>query len=609
MPGFRIPEQVIEEIKASSELVSVVEQYVRLGKKTGSNFFGLCPFHSEDTPSFSVAPAKQIFYCFGCHKGGDVIRFIMEIEKCSYLDAIRMLAERASISLPEPDDEAYRIRSEQNKVLQQINLEAARFYYQNLVGDHGSEARAYLSNRGISTATARRFGLGCALPEWDGLLHHIKNKGLGDDVSLLLKSGLFRQGKSGGLYDLFRQRLMFPILDVMNRVIAFGGRVYDDSVPKYINSPETPLYTKGRHLYGLNLAKNSKSDKLIMVEGYMDAIALYQGGIDNVVAALGTALTDQQAMLLQKYISQVILAFDADTAGQTAALRSLEILQQKGIKVTVLQVPEEKDPDDFIRLHGPERFKGLIDRSLPLLDFKLQSARTAHTQKGVLDILAYQDEACQVLAGEENAIVRELYAGRLAEELKAMPETVLREVERRRTQPKAQSHQDQLRQTLMQTKQETRSLERHPATREELYLLTILAEQPVIYKEMDQKPAVEDFSPGSMQTVAEKALPLAENQSLDLSKLLEISQDYTVFGQPLADLLARAGMNQEERFGQQKLSEAATEMLKRQKRHILRQNKERITKEIMQAEGEEKEKLKQALLEVTRKLERNSQSE
>ena len=602
MPGYRIPEQAIEEIKASSELVSVVEQYVRLEKKTGSNFFGLCPFHSEDTPSFSVSPSKQIFYCFGCHKGGDVIRFIMEIEKCSYPEAIRLLAERSGVAIPEPDDEAYRIRSEQTKALQAINLEAARYYYQNLVGDHGHEARAYLSKRGISVQTARRFGLGCALQEWDGLLRHLKMKNLADDESLLLKSGLFRQGKNGGMYDLFRQRLMFPILDVMNRVIAFGGRVYDDSIPKYINSPETPLYTKGRHLYGLNLAKSSKSDKLLMVEGYMDAISLYQAGIDFVVAALGTALTDQQAFMLQKYTEEVIIAFDADAAGQAAALRSLDILHSKGVKVTVLQVPEGKDPDDFIRLHGPERFRGLIDRSLPLLDFKLLVARRSHTVSDQLDILAYQDEACEILASEENAIVRELYAGKLAQELKAMPETVLREIERRRVQPKSGAKKDQLRQTLIQTRQEHKTLERAPATKEEIFLLTILAEETGLYEKMDPKPQVSDFSEGPMQTVAKQALPLAEQQTLNLSRLLEIAQDFAVMGQPLADLLARAGMKQEERFSHQKMSEAAGEMLKRQRRHLLRQEKEALARAIMEAEDSEKDQLKQKLRQIMIKL-------
>ncbi|MDD2578900.1 MAG: DNA primase [Eubacteriales bacterium] len=604
MAGFRIPEQVIEEIKASSELVSVVEQYVRLEKKTGQNFFGLCPFHSEDTPSFSVSPSKQIFYCFGCHKGGDVIRFIMEIEKCEYLPAIQLLAQRAGITLPEPDDEAYRLRSEKTKALQAINLEAARFYYQNLISTAGRDARAYLQKRQISAQTVRRFGLGCALADWDGLYRHLQNKGLADDVDLLLQSGLLRRGKSGNLYDLFRERLMFPILDVMGRVVAFGGRVYDDSVPKYINSPETPIYTKGRHLYGLNLAKSSKAGRLLMVEGYMDVIALYQAGIDYTVAALGTAMTENQARLLAKYSESVIIAFDADAAGQTAALRSLDILHQHGLKVTVLQVPEGKDPDEFIRNNGSERFQALIEQSLPLLDFKLLAARREHTHDGALDILAYQDEACDVLGKEENAIVRELYAGRLADELSAMPETVLREIERRRSQKKSGQQHDQLRQTLLTTRR-SEPAERHaPATRDEIYLLTLLASDPAIWPVLDPGPVVEDFSEGSMQTLAAAVLPLAADGRLDMPLLLDQAQSLTVMGQPLADLLAQAGMKQEERFGQQGQVEAAVELLKRQRRGKLMRRKDVISQAIMTADPLERDRLKQELLEISQQLEK-----
>lgn len=604
MAGFRIPEQVIEDIKAASELVSVVEQYVRLEKKTGQNFFGLCPFHSEDTPSFSVSPSKQIFYCFGCHKGGDVIRFIMEIEKCDYLPAVQLLAQRAGITLPEPDDEAYRRRSEKTKALQAINLEAARYYYQNLISTAGREARAYLQKRQISAQTVRRFGLGCALSEWDGLYRHLQQKGLADDEELLLQSGLLRRGKSGHVYDLFRERLMFPILDVMGRVVAFGGRVYDDSVPKYINSPETPIYTKGRHLYGLNLAKSSKAGRLLMVEGYMDVIALYQAGIDYTVAALGTAMTENQARLLAKYSDTVIIAFDADAAGQTAALRSLDILHQHGLKVTVLQVPEGKDPDEFIRNHGSERFHALIEQSLPLLDFKLLVARREHTHDNALDILAYQDQACDVLAKEENAIVRELYAGKLAEELSAMPETVLREIERRRQQKSPGRSHDQLRQTLM-TKRRSEPSEQHaPATRDEIYLLTLLASDPAIWQALDPVPVVDDFSEGSMQTLAAAVLPQASDGRLDMSFLLDQAQSLTVMGQPLADLLAQAGMKQEERFGQQRQTEAAAELLKRQRRGKLMRRKDTINQDIVSADPSDRDRMKQELLEIAQQLEK-----
>ncbi len=333
-----IPETVIEEVKARNELVAVVEQYVRLDRKSGSNFFGLCPFHKEDTPSFSVSPVKQIYYCFGCHKGGDVIHFIMDIEKCSYPQAIRLLAEKASVQIPEPDDETWRLRNELNKNLQAICLEAARHFYRNLTEDAGRVAQAYIRKRALSPSICKKFGLGYATENWDDLLQHLARLGYQDET-LLLQSGLFRPKKSGGLYDLFRHRLMFPILDAMGRIIAFGGRVLDDSQPKYINSPETPIYTKGRHLYALNLAKSSKQHQLVIVEGYMDAIALHQAGVGNVVSTSGTSLTSGQIRVMKRYGNDLLMIFDADTAGVQAAVRGIGTALQGGMGVRILMLP------------------------------------------------------------------------------------------------------------------------------------------------------------------------------------------------------------------------------------------------------------------------------
>ena len=270
-----IPDNVVEEIKNRNELVSIVEQYVTLDRKSSSNYFGLCPFHREDTPSFSVSPSKQIFYCFGCHKGGNVINFIKEIEHVSYPQALQILAERAGIALPEPDDEGWRKRSELSKRMHDTMLEAARWFYMQLIGNNGKPAQDYLRKREISPATAKKFGLGYAPDSWDALHKHLQSKGFSEEE--LDSSGLFKRTKQGNLIDLFRGRLMFPIFDVLGKVVAFGGRVLDDSLPKYINSPETPIYTKGRHLYGLNLAKASRSDNLIntsLMHGYDIKIAL-----------------------------------------------------------------------------------------------------------------------------------------------------------------------------------------------------------------------------------------------------------------------------------------------------------------------------------------------
>ncbi len=601
----KIPDSVIEEIKARSELVSVVSQYVRLDKRSGKNLFGLCPFHAEDTPSFSVAPDKQIYYCFGCHKGGDVIHFIMDVEKCSYIQAIQLLAERAGIQIPEPDDEVYRQRSELNKSLMSISLEAARYYYLTLTGPAGEPGRQYLQKRALTVQTARKFGLGYATADWDGLYRHLKAK-LSFDDDLLAKSGLVKRGKTGQMIDLFRQRLMFPILDVMGRVVAFGGRVLDDSLPKYINSPENPIYIKGRHLYALNLAKTSKQTNLVMVEGYMDAIAMHQAGVDNAVASLGTALTENQAQLLRKYTESVIIAYDADAAGQAAALRSLDILQGRGIKVTVLQVPDGKDPDEYIRRNGPERFHALLEKALPLIDFKLLVARRGHTAAGGLDILGYQDEACQILAKEENAIVRELYANRLAEELTATSETVQKEIERRHQNPNADSSGREA------ARPKTLSNAKMPAepaafddlaTREEFYLLSLLAAEPGLLEQMSPQPEAADFSSGTMREIAAAALILAAGRQLDPSRLIELGADRVVRGQPVQNLLARASMKLEDTFGRQSLLAAANEQLRRQRLTRLRQEQDRLNQE--QAATDDpvrRQAIKQDLLAVTQQL-------
>lgn len=553
-----IPDELVEEVKSRNDIVSVVGQYVRLDKRSSANLFGLCPFHNEDTPSFSVSPSKQIFYCFGCHKGGNVITFIREIEKCTWPQALKILADRVGIQLPEPDDAAYRERLERNATLQKIYLEAARYYYHSLQSPAGATARRYLKERAIADSTARKFGLGFAPDEWDGLLMHLRRQGL-DDPQLISQSGLFKRGKSDGYYDLFRNRLMFPIFDAMGKIIAFGGRVLDDSQPKYLNSPETPLYTKGRHLYGLNLAKSSSDKRLVLVEGYMDTLAMHQAGIDNAVAALGTAMTEAQANLIRKYTDQVIVGFDADAAGQNAALRSLDILTSRGLKVTVLRVPDGKDPDEFIRKHGPERFKVLIDQALPLLDFKLDVARRSCEVHGALDILAFQDQACSILAREDNAIVRELYAGKVSEWLHASADSVVREIERRREGSETSPGGDLLHQQLAARKKpdappvaDLAQPSGQQATREEIYLLCFLAEHPTLWARLEPKPVAADFSAGVMQAVASRLLEyLDSGKSVDSGGLMLWSEALVVHGRLLTDLLAKASMKLEETFAGQ----------------------------------------------------------
>lgn len=429
-----IPEDTIQEIIRANDIVQVVEQYLPLEHKSSANFFGLCPFHKEDTASFSVSPSKQIFYCFGCHKGGNVVKFIQEIEGLSFPEALRFLAKRAGIEIREEESPEVKREAAKKKRLESCMLEAARYFYHTFEGAEGAEARRYmLEKRHISASTLKKFGIGASGKSWDGLVRHLRSKGFADED--ILASGLARRSsKNNGLYDLFRERVMFPVFDSFGKLIAFGGRIMDKSEPKYINSPETLLYHKGRQLYALNFARKERSEELILTEGYMDAIALHEAGFSQTVASLGTALTQQQARLISRFVHKVIISYDADEAGQRAAMRGLDILQQAGLEVFVLLIPGAKDPDEYIHEFGPERFAALLDRALPLLDYKIYCAklRASKGEGGPLDLLSFQEELADILAAEENAVLRELYSAKMARDIGVSPSSLQQEIERRR---------------------------------------------------------------------------------------------------------------------------------------------------------------------------------
>ena len=349
----RYSDELIEEIRSSNDIVDVISKYVTL-KRSGRNFFGLCPFHKEKSPSFAVSPDKQIFHCFGCGAGGNVIHFISKIEGLDFKDTLELLANRVNIELPTldnlEDDKTARLKSK----VYEINKIAAEFYHENLYKPTSKIAQEYIKKRKLDNRTLKAFLIGYA-GNFNELYLLLKQKGYTEEE--MLASSLVKRTENGGYMDSFRKRLMFPIQDVRERVIAFGGRVLDDSKPKYINSPENIVYSKGRNLFGLNVAKKHDTKKIVIVEGYMDAISLYQRGITNVVASLGTAMTEAQGRLLRRYSEQVILGYDADGAGQAAILRGMEILQNLGCDIRVLQIEGAKDPDEFIVKFGEGRFK------------------------------------------------------------------------------------------------------------------------------------------------------------------------------------------------------------------------------------------------------------
>ncbi len=421
------PDDLIEEIRVSNDIVGVISEYVKLEKK-GKNFFGKCPFHNEKTASFSVEPVKQIFHCFGCGKGGNVIHFIMSIENLDFPEALRFLADRAKIQIPDiteggRNDE----KAELKRELLDINLEAARFFRDNLNNEKNILPNSYLMSRRIQKQTVAKFGIGYAEDRYDTLFKHLKSKGFSD--SSIFKSGLvIYKEESGKIYDRFRGRIMFPIFDIRGNVIAFGGRVLDSSQPKYMNSPETEVYQKGKHLYALNFAKSACSKQLILSEGYMDVISLHQSGIINSVAPLGTALTENQGRLLKKYTEEIVLSFDSDSAGQAAAFRSLDLLNEIGCSVRVLTIPSGKDPDEFIKTHGVAEFKRLVDTSKGLLDFKLgilKKGIDTSTNEGKVRFL---DKAVLILDKIDNNVEKELYVKKLSDELGVSTQSILSEM-------------------------------------------------------------------------------------------------------------------------------------------------------------------------------------
>lgn len=405
------PPAFLDELAARNPIEEVVGQYVNL-KRSGSNLFGLCPFHGEKTPSFSVAPDKGIFYCFGCHKGGSVINFEMEIEGLSYPDAVRALAQRAGMEVP--DDEQYQSRYRQQERLWALSKEAARFFVSQLYAPAGEEGLRYAQKRGMTRKTLTRFGIGFAPDSWNSLVDAMLAKGYTEQE--LKDAGLVSVSqKNGRIFDRFRNRLMFPIIDVRGNVIGFGGRVMDNSTPKYLNSPETVIFNKRKNLFALNISKKTKLGYMILVEGYMDAIALHQYGFDCAVASLGTSLTEEHAVLLSRYTDQVMLIYDGDDAGQNATRRAIPMLEKAGLQVKVLQMRDAKDPDEFLKKFGADKFRLLLEESSNRVEYQLRAIEKKYDLTQDEERVKFIAEAADFIASLPGAVQREIYGTRAAE--------------------------------------------------------------------------------------------------------------------------------------------------------------------------------------------------
>lgn len=421
---IRYSDEIIEEVRQSNDIVDVLSQYMRL-KRSGRNYFGLCPFHNEKSPSFSVSPDKQIFHCFGCGVGGNVFTFLMKIEGINFVEAVQMLAERAQVQLPTLENSGDSAKEELKAKVYQVNEVAAEYYHQKLYLPESKIAQEYVKKRKLSNETLKAFRIGFS-GKFDELYCQLVKQGFGERE--ILESGLVNKNDQGKFIDRYRNRLMFPICDVRGKVIAFGGRVLDDSKPKYINSPENVVYSKGRHLFGLNVAKKADIKRLLIVEGYMDVISLHQRGVTNVVAALGTALTQQQGWLLRKSSEQIILGFDSDGAGQTAINRSIEILQNMGCDMRILQMEGAKDPDEFIIKYGNARFQNLMDKALSLVEFKVKQLKQNLNLENTIDKIKFLNEIAKIISKIDNSMEREVYIENISKTYEVSKEAIYAEV-------------------------------------------------------------------------------------------------------------------------------------------------------------------------------------
>ena len=408
-----IPEDIINEIKYRNDIETAVSQYVNL-KRRGKNLVGLCPFHSEKTPSFTVYPENGSFYCFGCGVGGDVFTFTGLIENLDYMESIKLLAERSGISLPQDgyDDSMQRLK----KKIYDINRDTARFFHSFLMSPGGKWALDYLTGRGLTVKTIKHFGLGAAPDSWDALIHHLKEKGYTE--SDMLAANVIGKSQRGSLYDRFRKRVMFPIINIRGNIVAFSGRAMpgeDKQGGKYVNTADTPVYKKSENLFGINFAKNVCSERVILVEGNMDVISLHQAGFENTVAPLGTAFTTEQANLLSRYTKEIVLMLDADAAGQKAVRRASGLLENTGLSVRVVVVPDGKDPDEYIKKNGKERFAALLEGAVSDMEYKLLTAAKDIDLNSEDGRLKYLAAAAEIIAATDDIMTRDIYIGRLSE--------------------------------------------------------------------------------------------------------------------------------------------------------------------------------------------------
>lgn len=512
---MRYSDELLEEIRSRNDIIDVISQYVTL-KRSGRNYFGLCPFHNEKSPSFSVSPDKQIFHCFGCGVGGNVFHFIQKIENISFIESVQMLAERAGVKLSTlsnyEDEKVAKLKAK----VYDVNRFTAEFYHKNLYKPESKLGQEYIKKRKLDNNTLKAFMIGYS-GQFDELYRALKKEGFEDEE--ILASGLVNKSEKGMYIDRYRNRVMFPIQDVRNRVIAFGGRVLDDSKPKYINSPENIVYSKGRNLFGLNVAKKFNPGvmkRLLIVEGYMDAISLFQRGITNVVASLGTALTDAQGRLLRKSTEQVILGYDADGAGQQAIVRGMEILQSMGCDIRVLQISGAKDPDEFVIKYGPDKFKKCMDDAISVVEYKVKNLKKELNIDNVSDKIKFLNAIAKILSEVNNSMEREVYVDKIAKTYNISKEAIYAEVNKRLYSSKGASPKTlEAKPNIIRPKQEEK-VDEQTSRREQMVIYLLINYPQESLERIKQIVSIESIKSEKNKSIIQVLYnKLSPNESID----------------------------------------------------------------------------------------------
>ena len=577
---MRYSDEILEEVRGANDIVDVISQYIRL-KRSGRNYFGLCPFHNEKSPSFSVSPDKQIFHCFGCGVGGNVISFISKIEGIGFKEAIEVLAEKANIKLPTLDNNADSKKEELKAKVYKVNSFTAEYYHKRLYEPSSKIAQEYVKKRQLNNETLESFKIGFS-GKFDELYQALKKEGFKDEE--ILESGLVNRNDNGKYIDRYRNRLMIPILDERNRVIAFGGRVLDDSKPKYINSPENIVYSKGRNLFGLNVAKKGDTKRLLIVEGYMDAISLHQRGITNVLASLGTALTTQQGWLLRKNAEQVILGFDSDGAGQTAVMRAMEVMQNMGCDMRVLQMTGAKDPDEYVLKYGSARFKKLLEEAISLIEFKIKVLQKDLNLENAGDKIKFLNEIAKLISKIDNTMEREIYIEKIAKGYNISKEAIYAEVNKLQYSNRQSSKILEREKPVVKKKNLQISEEISDEIRKrENTIIWILINSVETYKTIKENIKIEDFKDKENKEILRQIYDELEKGNTNISSVLDHIDNEQIQNH-LTEIMA-------EDYGITDNSKAIEDLLKKYELERLQNKRDKLLIELNQETDSEKKKI------------------